>query len=532
MLRVFIFFVFLCSAYTQQKGTAWKTWQRFTAAVKNKNMANARRFVSGGWAEELKINDSHLTLLAWELSKNPVSFVREFRKGDKYFLVLKSRVCPITLTFIEKDGAFTIDDWVAKELPMTAQTVIKEDVGNALVKIKLAGVRLKLRGIGKEVRNYFQKQREKIYPDFKNFAINFESMTFIHPETSKKRKIIPILSGYTFVGQGNYIIAITDCTIAGKIYAVFEDGHVRGISPNYLDIIKNNFALTQPGNPQHIKYVEDLAHKDRKVRATAKKDIIALGLEIAPFLRSQLSNKDPEVKMSVKEILKEFETYKRPVRIGAYENKNPPKVLCAQFGKYLLLGSEKYFIAVKLREIPGAKSSAKYEATLFPKNNMKSLKTFKGEVFEPFKRGGPRNMYIKCDEISIKWSSSNGIYFGSDIHAMAVTNFKDISKVDFKSDKLIWIRNEQQKASITDKQQNLSSLDIFVLVDSYVYQGAKKTLDEMSRTLKGIGAAMGEDVIINVKVSKKVVHKRVALLLDSLNKAGLTNVKLLNVDKD
>ena len=70
------------------------------------------------------------------------------------------------------------------------------------------------------------------------------------------------------------------------------------------------------------------------------------------------------------------------------------------------------------------------------------------------------------------------------------------------------------------------TIDVFVQSDRYVYQGNNKDLDDMERTLIGIGSAMGEDVVINVKVSLKAKHERLVLLLDRMNKAGLQKFNL------
>ena len=70
------------------------------------------------------------------------------------------------------------------------------------------------------------------------------------------------------------------------------------------------------------------------------------------------------------------------------------------------------------------------------------------------------------------------------------------------------------------------SIDVFVQSDRYVYQGNNKNLEDMERTLLGIGSAMGEDVTINIKVSLKAKHEQLVLLLDRMNKAKLQNFNL------
>ncbi|MCM8542738.1 MAG: biopolymer transporter ExbD [Lentisphaeraceae bacterium] len=70
------------------------------------------------------------------------------------------------------------------------------------------------------------------------------------------------------------------------------------------------------------------------------------------------------------------------------------------------------------------------------------------------------------------------------------------------------------------------TIDIFVQSDRYIYQGNDRSLDEMERTLMGLGAAMGEDVTINIKVSLKAKHQMLVLLLDRMNKHKLSKFNL------
>ena len=70
------------------------------------------------------------------------------------------------------------------------------------------------------------------------------------------------------------------------------------------------------------------------------------------------------------------------------------------------------------------------------------------------------------------------------------------------------------------------SVDIFVQSDKYYYQGAGKDLTAIEGTLKGIYAAMGEETIINIKVSMYAKHEMLVLLLDRMNKAKLETFNL------
>ena len=70
------------------------------------------------------------------------------------------------------------------------------------------------------------------------------------------------------------------------------------------------------------------------------------------------------------------------------------------------------------------------------------------------------------------------------------------------------------------------TIDIFVQSDRYVYQGNDKELTSIEQTLVGLFAAMGDEAIINVKISLEAKHENLVLLLDRMNKVGLKKFNL------
>jgi biopolymer transport protein ExbD len=63
------------------------------------------------------------------------------------------------------------------------------------------------------------------------------------------------------------------------------------------------------------------------------------------------------------------------------------------------------------------------------------------------------------------------------------------------------------------------TVDIFVQSDAYFYQGNRKNLEEIERTIMGFSAMT--EVTVNIKVSLKAKHSSLVLLLDRLNKHKL-----------
>jgi len=131
-------------------------------------------------------------------------------------------------------------------------------------------------------------------------------------------------------------------------------------------------------------------------------------------------------------------------------------------GKFFLIRSGKLRAAVKLTNKIN-KGDGGYEyvwywqsdgSGIFTNSNAKSGK---GEVFEKYyqrsknKDGGGLVvndggvLYIYCNNITVKWSMSNWVYFHSPNGSVeiAVTNHSNIENINYLNNKLVWHRQKK-----------------------------------------------------------------------------------------
>lgn len=529
MIRLISFFttIFISlSLHSGEKGKAWDTWVSFEKFVKAQDYNAAIKFTSGTWVNDYKFTQSHISLLAWELNKNPVKFINEFKQGNDHILVLKSWISPISLTFSSTDGQLTISHWTAAELK-PGEANKRVDSKTISIKIKLADIRLQLRLIGKAYRKHFDKRKERILPNSTELGIEAKSWLYTDPETGSRQKILAVEPGYRWTNSSRYPTAITSSTILGKHYAVFDNGEVRPFHRGYFPVIIENFKYSLKANKNQNELILKLGNADRDIRKKAKKEIEKVGYSIAPVLRSYIGHKDPEISMTVKDILKSLRVDGQ-FRHAVYELNKVPRSLTVSLGKYFIVETEKNFLAIKLlkhtRSFKKYKKvenyGAEYEVTAFSKDG-KKLGTKKGEVFKDHKNRSNSMKYIGYEHTFVHWEMGDNIYF--DAHALAITKtgYSDLSQVDVTSKGYAWLK---KKRNIVSRKG--PSIDIIVNPNFYSYQGNKRSLDEMERILMGIGSAMGGDVLVVVRVDSKAKQKMVEFLIQRMLKHNLINFKV------
>ena len=513
------------SLHSGEKGEAWKTWLEFEKAVKAQGYNQAKSFTGGTWVSDYKFTQHHMQLLAWELRKNPVKFINEFKSGKDDILVLKSWISPISLTFSKTNGRLTLNKWVLAELkPGDEKKAVDPKV--ASVKIKLADIRAKLRNIAKGYKEYFDGKRERTFPKSEDLNIDPENWSYVDPETGVKHQIMPVAPGHTKTRSANYPMAITSSSILGQHYAVFDNGSLRAFHKGYFPVILENFKYSLKPDSSQNELIMKLANPDREIRKKAKSDIEKLGYSIAPILRSYADHQDPEISMTVKEILKDLKV-KNQFRHAVYELDKVPKNIAVSLGKYFIVETEKNFLAIKLlkhtRPYKRYKTvedyGTEYEVTAFSKGG-KKLDTKKGEVFYDYKRRSNSMKYIYINQNFVHWEMGDRIYFDGHVIGIAKTPHEDLSKVDVTSNEYAWLKKVRKKPSGKGP-----AIDIFVNPDHYSYQGNKRSLDELERTLMALGT-MSSDLLIVIKADPKANKKMVDLLIERMIKYQLINFKV------
>lgn len=527
LFSIYTTFFFLLNLSSAEKGKAWEAWQTFSKAVITQDYNAAVKLTSGTWVNDYKFTQHHLSLLAWELYKNPVKFINEFKKGDDYILVLKSWKNPISLTFSDVEGRLTISKWVFAEIaPGDVDQQVDPKVST--VKIKLADIRQNLREIGKAYSQYFKKRRVGVYPHIDELETQAKHWIYIDPETGSRQKILPIAPGHGRTNSPNYPLAITTSTIEGQYYALFDNGEVRAFHKGYYPVILENFIYSLKADKKQEKLILNLGNSDSEIRKQTREKIEKAGYSIAPVLRSYIDNEDPEISMTVRDILKDLKV-ENQFRHKIYELEKVPRYLTVGLGKYFIVETEKYYLAIKFlkhtRPFEKYKKiemfGTEYELTAFSKDG-KKLNSIKGEVNEDPKRTSSMK-YIGYDFNFIHWEKGDNIYFDAHTLAIAKTGCSDLTRVDVTSKEYAWLKKKKKPTKVSGSGP---VIDIIINPDHYSYQGNKRSLDEMERTLAGLGAAMGSDVTIRIRVNPESIQKMVDLLVFRMLKHHLINFKI------
>ncbi len=133
---------------------------------------------------------------------------------------------------------------------------------------------------------------------------------------SKTGKKFPFIyaPGYNEADRVETMIAAAPKAVNGKREVLWLDGHVKTISENKFIKNAKKQKWKLPGLvkkeevPEEIQkkvreLIAKLADSDFNVRKTAKEKLIKMGDSAYPFLEENKNNQDPEVKMTIKEIL-------------------------------------------------------------------------------------------------------------------------------------------------------------------------------------------------------------------------------------
>lgn len=195
-------------------------------------------------------------------------------------------------------------------------------------------VRSNLKSIATSYAMYFTSGINTFIPHHSKIGMTPSILTYIHPETKKKKNFLFIMPGYEYSGNSTLIISVTDIPIFGNHIAVFEDGHVENISKEQFRELAPTFGLqldkivkvelNEETKNQLLKLIEKLGAQKLKERKAAQTAILKFGPDVQNFLVKHQNHSDFEIKVSIKEILEEL---KLQMILPLSKDFKPPKVL-------------------------------------------------------------------------------------------------------------------------------------------------------------------------------------------------------------
>ncbi|NOY74291.1 MAG: hypothetical protein GXP32_00675 [Kiritimatiellaeota bacterium] len=145
------------------------------------------------------------------------------------------------------------------------------------------------------------------------FLENDEIYLWANPENGGKFPFI-YCAGLTEASSVDFILAAAPIALNGYREALYVDGHVKRIPEKEFkrQAVAQKWNLTALWSDKKIpkekarlieKLVKQLGSDEFALRRNAKKQLISMGFEAFSILQKHVKDPDPEIKISVKEIL-------------------------------------------------------------------------------------------------------------------------------------------------------------------------------------------------------------------------------------
>lgn len=293
-----------------------KVWEKFVAAAKAGDLKGALKISTGQW-KELVITESENDPeeLKREFSREEIAVGEEQigkgeQKGTATLALTADHGQVITLEFIINKKT---NSWIISGYQEMDRRRGGRRGGTSISNIN------NLKQIGLGCRMYSNDHNENFPPNLdalktEGFLENEAVYLWTNPTNQKEKAPFIYAPGYTEEDDVETMIAAAPKAVNGKREVLWLDGHVKAISEN--EFIKN--AKTQKWRlkgllkkeeiPEKIKkkvlaLISKLADKDFDIRKKAKAELIKLGDSAFPFLEENKNHKDPEVKITIKDIL-------------------------------------------------------------------------------------------------------------------------------------------------------------------------------------------------------------------------------------
>jgi len=287
-----------------------KVWEKFLVAAKEGDAKTALKISTGIWEKMVKARGDrfgkHFSLDRITLGKE------EIGKGEKEGTATielnmpHGGPKPVKMNFIldKKSNTWLIAGFEGME-KSRAKALSISNMNN-------------LKQIGLSCRIYSNDYNEKFPPNLNALKTEgyLENETVYLWTNSKTNKTFPFIysPGHNEAGSVDTMLAAAPMAVNGKREVLWLDGHVKTISE--AEFIKNakgqkwklKGVMKKKDVPAEAKkrvlaLIAKLADKDFGVRKKAKEELKKIGDNAYPFLEENQNHKDPEVKMTIKEIL-------------------------------------------------------------------------------------------------------------------------------------------------------------------------------------------------------------------------------------
>ncbi|MCH2208247.1 MAG: hypothetical protein MK132_20580 [Lentisphaerales bacterium] len=320
MRALFLIFLFI-SLYLHAeenaatKGEGWQAWKNLEKTILEFKEQESIDLCSGRMREGFfKFGMENIVK---ETKAMQPKFIREFtnKEKDTLYLITNIQNRDTVLIFKKQNDIWLFDD------QNPGNFTFPEEVKNWQ---EISRLQSQLKQIAKQTTVYFTSRRNSnVITSPEELDLNPQLMIYYNPENNKEENFL-LVKGVNFKASSTLLLAVTEKTIFGKYYACFEDGRVQTISQDFFD--KNKNALGLEVSIETVNYSKEITEKLNKLlmtlsngnykeRKKTRQEFLNSGAEVIPFLEKNKQHQDPEVRLTIQEILKDFDkkiTKRRP----------------------------------------------------------------------------------------------------------------------------------------------------------------------------------------------------------------------------
>ena len=312
MRSLLLLFLFILSSLWADenfavKGEGWQAWKHLEKTILEFKEVESLNLCSGRMREG--IHNFGMENIVKETKAMQPKFIREFtnKEKDTLYLITEIQGRDTALIFKKENNIWLFDDQTPGNFTLPEEAEKWREI---------AMLKSLLDQIARQTALYFSDPRESLsIPPPGDMGINPKFTHFLNPETKKAEKFL-IVQGVNYQGSSQLLLAVSPTPVFGKYYACFEDGKIRIIGKQFFDL--NIEALGLEEKSQALRYddktfnklnqiLKNLSTGNYKERKKAKLELTTLGPMTIPFLLKHKDHQELELKLTVQEILDDFE---------------------------------------------------------------------------------------------------------------------------------------------------------------------------------------------------------------------------------
>lgn len=303
-----------------------KTWNLFVAAAQKGDNKKALEFCGGQMYAMMKYYEALANARGFNvLSQFTAATVTAERIGTgkedgKAWLTLTAQNARMTVTVdvVRRKRAWVMTSYAqvwnqnAVRVVTNAKVDPDESARTALNKTSLKKLGLALALWANDHNEAYPARLADLAPDY---VSEKGQLVWENPRTGKKLAWI-YYAKTTPRSEPGTLVAAAPLSVNGKRCVLHYDGHVSEMADKdffakakaqqwALPAVADKTQIKPEGKKEILALIRQLGDKDYRVRHAAKRKLAEIGTDAIPFLEENKNSPDPEVRLTIKELLEE-----------------------------------------------------------------------------------------------------------------------------------------------------------------------------------------------------------------------------------